>query len=108
MPRPRRDVPMGRMHTHTGRRRRRREVSSDAVVVPGTDPLLVRILNRVPGSVSASFASTSRRAQLLRPLVNRLVPSRETEVTVRAGAAEGLRLVIDPRREKYYWTGAYE
>jgi FkbM family methyltransferase len=31
-----------------------------------------------------------------------------TEVVVRSGPARGLRLLIDPQHEKYYWTGAYE
>jgi FkbM family methyltransferase len=29
-------------------------------------------------------------------------------VTVRGGRGEGLRLVIDPQAEKYYWSGLYE
>jgi FkbM family methyltransferase len=37
-----------------------------------------------------------------------MMPTGVIEATVRSGAARGLRLWIDPRCEKYYWTGTYE
>ena len=40
--------------------------------------------------------------------MNHLVPVRPTWVVVRAGPARGTRLLIEPRGEKYYWTGLYE
>ncbi|HSF31081.1 MAG TPA: FkbM family methyltransferase [Candidatus Tectomicrobia bacterium] len=47
-------------------------------------------------------------ARLLRLLINRLVPSDPTWVVVRSGAASGLQLLIDPKQEKFYWTGTHE
>ncbi len=44
----------------------------------------------------------------LRPIANRLLPNRPIPVTVLSGPAKGLRLVIDPRNEKSFWTGAHE
>jgi len=46
--------------------------------------------------------------RLVRPLVNAVVPRDRTTVQVRSGGAEGALLVIDPREEKYYWTGTHE
>ena len=41
-------------------------------------------------------------------MLNRWLPSSDATVVVRSGHAAGVRLVIQPRTEKYYWTGAYE
>lgn len=46
--------------------------------------------------------------RVLRPIVNRLLPRRPMAVRVVAGPARGMRLVIEPRSEKYYWRGGYE
>jgi FkbM family methyltransferase len=46
--------------------------------------------------------------KVLRPLVNPLLPDRPTAVRILSGPARGLRLVIEPRSEKYYWRGGYE
>jgi FkbM family methyltransferase len=40
--------------------------------------------------------------------VNYVLPREPREVTVRSGPARGIRLLVDLRREKFYWTGAYE
>jgi FkbM family methyltransferase len=69
---------------------------------------VVRLVDAVPAPVASSFRSSSRAARVARPLLNRLLPAQTTEVAVRSGAAQGIRLVVLPRREKYYWTGAYE
>jgi FkbM family methyltransferase len=45
---------------------------------------------------------------LLRPIANLALPDEPTSVTVRAGTGAGLRLIILPRTEKYYWSGLYE
>ena len=45
---------------------------------------------------------------MIRPIANRALPDRPTRIIVRAGAGAGLRLVINPRTEKYYWSGLYE
>jgi FkbM family methyltransferase len=69
---------------------------------------VVRLVEAVPAPVASSFRSSSRAARVARPLLNRLLPAQTTEVAVRSGPAQGIRLVVLPRREKYYWTGAYE
>jgi FkbM family methyltransferase len=69
---------------------------------------VVRLVDAVPAPVASSFRSSSFAARAARPLLNRLLPAQTTEVAVRSGPAQGLRLVVLPRREKYYWTGAYE
>lgn len=68
----------------------------------------VRIGNAVPSAVAARFTPGSALASLTRPLLNRALPNAATVVSVRSGPAEGIRLPIYPRREKYYWTGVYE
>lgn len=72
------------------------------------DRAAVRLLQRVPPGVAARFASESVAARIARPLVNRLLPSGEIVVPVASGPARGLRVVIEPRHEKFYWTGSYE
>jgi FkbM family methyltransferase len=62
----------------------------------------------VPAPVAGRFTSTGRAARLVRPLVNLLLTSDARPITVRSGPAKGIKLVINPRREKYYWTGTYE
>ena len=69
---------------------------------------VVGILNAAPAPVAGLFRSDARLGRLVRPWLNRLVPSRVTEVVVRSGHARGLKLLIDPRTEKFYWTGAHE
>lgn len=68
----------------------------------------VGLMNGVPGAAAKRFDTSSRSARLLRPLVNVLLPTVPTTVVVRAGAMRGTRLRIDPRNEKFYWTGLYE
>jgi FkbM family methyltransferase len=46
--------------------------------------------------------------KLLRPLVNAFLPARPTPITVLSGPGAGGRLLIEPRVEKFYWTGAHE
>ncbi len=69
---------------------------------------VVATLNAVPGPVAAWFRHDAWVARALRPLINRLVPAGPTWVAVRSGAAHGVRLLIDPKTEKYYWTGTHE
>jgi FkbM family methyltransferase len=70
--------------------------------------LVIRLLGLAPASLARRLGQSTRLARVFRPLVNRLVPATPTPVAVQSGHASGLRIVIDPRREKYYWTGAYE
>jgi FkbM family methyltransferase len=44
----------------------------------------------------------------LRPLVNRVLPRHPIPVRVLAGPARGIRLLIDPQVEKFYWRGAHD
>jgi FkbM family methyltransferase len=69
---------------------------------------LVRLLNGVPAPVAGRFKSTGRPARFARPFLNRLLTSEATPITVRSGPAKGIKLLINPRVEKYYWTGTYE
>ena len=46
--------------------------------------------------------------RVLRPIVNPLLPSRPMAIRVVAGPARGIRLMIEPRTEKYYWRGGHE
>jgi FkbM family methyltransferase len=66
------------------------------------------LLDRVPAGIARAFTTDARVARLLRPLVNRIVPRGETVVSVRSGAGAGIRLPIDARTEKFYWTGMHE
>ncbi len=69
---------------------------------------VVALIDKAPAALAGRLRSGSRPARLLAPVVNHFLPSGETVVTVRSGAAAGLRIPIEPRREKFYWTGAYE
>ncbi|MHB8643448.1 MAG: hypothetical protein ACYDA3_11265, partial [Gaiellaceae bacterium] len=66
------------------------------------------IIDKVPGAVARRVRAGTRTSRMLARLVNPLVPANETTVTIRSGPAAGMRIAIDPRREKFYWTGAYE
>lgn len=72
------------------------------------DRAAVRLLERVPPGVAARFASESVAARIVRPVVNRVLPAGEVTVAVSSGPARGLRLPVDLRHEKFYWTGSYE
>lgn len=69
---------------------------------------VVAIMNALPSPMAASFRSNGLGVRLLRPLVNRLMPGGPTSIVVRSGHGKGLRLLIDPRNEKFYWTGTHE
>jgi FkbM family methyltransferase len=58
--------------------------------------------------MSTVLAPGSPVARTLAPVLNPLLPDRKTTVRVLGGPARGLRVVIEPRREKYYWTGGHE
>ena len=65
-------------------------------------------MDRVPGPVARFARRNPVVSRMFKPLVNRLVPERPQTVTVRSGPARGLRIVIMPREEKFYWAGTYE
>jgi len=69
---------------------------------------IVRLGNAIPEPVARRLTSTSVGSKLLRPVINRYMPQKPVPVVVRSGPAQGLRLLIDPRCEKFYWTGTHE
>ncbi len=69
---------------------------------------VVAIMDTILAPVAAPFRSDALLARAFRPLINRIVPIGPTWIVVRSGAAQGLHLLIYPRSEKYYWTGAHE
>jgi FkbM family methyltransferase len=77
-----------------------------AIMVPART--IVTLLNAVPAPIAAWFRHDALIARALRPVVRRLVPARPTWAVVRSGVARGLYLLIDPRNEKYYWSGTHE
>jgi FkbM family methyltransferase len=50
----------------------------------------------------------SRVGRILRPLLNAALPTHPMSVRVLSGPARGLRIVIEPQREKSYWVGTHE
>lgn len=70
--------------------------------------VVVSLVDAVPPVVAQRFRGDSRLASLVRPIANLLLPKDLTWITVRAGTGAGLRLVIDPRVEKSYWSGLFE
>jgi FkbM family methyltransferase len=68
----------------------------------------VAVLNAAPSSLTRRFPANSVVARVARPVVNLLVPNRATPVAIRSGPARGLTILINPRTEKYYWTGCHE
>lgn len=64
------------------------------------------------GWIAKAFARRltpgSRLSQLLRPIVIRVLGGRTIRVRVIAGPAAGIRLLINSRDEKFYWTGNHE
>jgi colanic acid biosynthesis glycosyl transferase WcaI len=68
----------------------------------------VAVLNAAPSWLTRRFSANSAIARIVRPVVNRLVPNVPTPVAIRSGPAQGLTILINPRTEKYYWTGCHE
>jgi FkbM family methyltransferase len=69
---------------------------------------VVGLIDKAPAALAARMRAGTRPARALAWVANPFLPRVETVVTVRSGAAAGLRIPIQPRREKFYWTGAYE
>lgn len=69
---------------------------------------LVAVANRMPAPLARRLHGRGHLARYLRPLVNQMMPAGVVEVQVRSGLAKGTSILIDPRSEKYYWTGTYE
>ncbi len=69
---------------------------------------LIRFAGMAPAPVAAVFGQRSVLARLFRPIFNWALPDDATEVTVRSGPARGIRILIAPKGEKFYWTGVHE
>ena len=69
---------------------------------------LIRFAGMAPPSVAGVFGQQSVLARLFRPIFNWVLPDDVVEVTVRSGPARGIRILIAPKGEKFYWTGAHE
>lgn len=50
----------------------------------------------------------NRVGRILRPLLNAALPTHPMSVRVLSGPARGLKIVIEPQREKSYWVGTHE
>lgn len=70
--------------------------------------VIIALGNRLPESMVSQFRSDTRLARLVRPIVNRTVPESSQLIVIGGGKAKGIKLLIEPRREKYYWTGLHE
>lgn len=69
---------------------------------------VISVLDHISPRLISYVAGSAVLTRLARPVVNRLVPTRHAVVTVKGGPAKGARLLIDPRLEKYYWSGLHE
>lgn len=69
---------------------------------------VIRLGNALPSGVAARLGSSPTLKRMLRPLLTSAVPDEIVPVTIKSGAAEGLVFFIDPKREKFYWSGTYE
>lgn len=65
-------------------------------------------MDALPARAARTARGNRLVAAALGPLVNRMVPSEPTPVTVKSGPARGLKVVIQPREEKFYWAGTHE
>ena len=50
----------------------------------------------------------NRVGRILRPLLNAALPTHPIAVRVLSGPSRGLKIVIEPQREKSYWVGTHE
>jgi FkbM family methyltransferase len=70
--------------------------------------VLEALVNRVPARIARRFRTGTVGARLLGPVLEVVLRRRAIDIVVRSGPAAGLRLPINPRCEKYYWTGMFE
>ena len=62
----------------------------------------------LPMSIKKLIYKVPFLARLIRRSLNTAVPKGLSEVTIAAGAAKGLRMILDLQLEKDYWLGTYE
>lgn len=76
---------------------------------PGDDVRIpISLLNRIPAPIAARFRNRGLAATILRAIVHRSMTSDEVVAVVRSGHGRGIRLTLDPTREKYYWAGQHD
>ena len=62
----------------------------------------------LPASIKKLIYKIPFLSGLIRRSLNAAVPEGSSEVTIAAGAAKGLRIILDLQSEKDYWLGTYE
>ena len=62
----------------------------------------------LPASIKKLLYKIPFLSRLIRRSLNAAVPEGLSEVTIAAGAAKGLRIILDLQSEKDYWLGTYE
>lgn len=68
----------------------------------------ISLLNSIPAPIAARFRNQGLAATILRAIVHRTMTSDEVVAVVLSGHGRGIRLTIDPTREKYYWAGKHD
>jgi FkbM family methyltransferase len=68
----------------------------------------ISLLNIIPAPIAARFRNQGLTATILRAIVHRTMTSDEVVAVVRSGHGRGIRLTLDPMREKYYWAGKHD
>jgi FkbM family methyltransferase len=68
----------------------------------------VSLLNLVPERIAALFQSRGPIAALMRAIADRTMTSDEVVAVIRSGHGRGIKLVLDPASEKYYWAGKHD
>jgi FkbM family methyltransferase len=62
----------------------------------------------LPASIKKLLYNSPFLSRLIRRSLNAAAPQGLSEVTIAAGAAKGLRIILDLQSEKDYWLGTYE
>lgn len=70
---------------------------------------IIQLLDATPPALARRFGSGTLLSRIARPFVNTAVGRRDfVWVKVRSGPVAGLHMLVDPRQEKYYWSGLHE
>lgn len=68
----------------------------------------IRLLNATPAPIARLFRSDRWITARLRPWLNRSLPDGPRWARIRSGPARGIELLLDPRSEKFLWSGMHE
>ena len=74
----------------------------------GNRSFVIRMIDRTPAPIARYARGSPVVSKVLAPLINPILPAEASEVTVRSGPGRGIRLIVDPRSEKFYWAGVHE